>query len=43
MRCESGFCIPKYVILHSHRRENVKSYIYSCVANIIQYPIVELI
>jgi hypothetical protein len=26
VRCELGFCIPEDGILHSHRRENCKSY-----------------
>jgi hypothetical protein len=27
VRYELGFCIPEDDILHSHRRENLKSYI----------------
>jgi hypothetical protein len=31
MRYELGFCIPEDCTLHSHRRENLKSYKYSSV------------
>jgi hypothetical protein len=31
VRYELGFCIPEDDILHSHRRENLKSYIFVLV------------
>jgi hypothetical protein len=34
VRYEPGFYIPEDGILHSHRRENLKSYIFSELCNI---------
>jgi hypothetical protein len=51
VRQELGFYTPEYGILHSHRRENLKSYIQSflvirlqlCTSNVVVFVVVVVV
>jgi hypothetical protein len=39
VKYERGFYIPEDTVLHSHRRENLKSYLRICIPNLRQLPV----
>jgi hypothetical protein len=43
VKYELGFYIPEDAILHSHRRENLKSYVFAEVSQLLTGDIFELV